>query len=122
MDSVGAPSLVAALVPQMPFVCILRCSDGTFCVRHTDNLAAGIVAHNDGTGSAYVPVRRPVELVHGESHTSLESAVARERQLKRWNAEKKEALVSDDAARLMLACRRASPLAPPEWPPRKAAR
>jgi len=37
----------------MPFVYILRCSDGTFCVGHTDNLAARIVAHKAGTGSTY---------------------------------------------------------------------
>ena len=44
------------LVPQTPFVCILRCLGGTFCVGHTDNLAARIVAHNAGTGSTYTAV------------------------------------------------------------------
>jgi predicted GIY-YIG superfamily endonuclease len=84
----------------MPFVYILRCSDGTFYVGHTDDVAARIVAHQAGTGSTYTAARRPVELVYRETHTSLESAVARERQLKRWSAAKKEALVSDDLARL----------------------
>jgi predicted GIY-YIG superfamily endonuclease len=84
----------------MPFVYILRCSDGTFYVGHTDNLAARIVAHNAGTGSTYTAARRPVELVHRETHASLESAVARERQLKRWSSAKKEALASGGFARL----------------------
>ena len=84
----------------MPFVYMLRCSDGTFYVGHTDNLAARIEAHNAGAGSTYTAARRPVELVYRETHMSVESAVARERQLKRWSAAKKEALVSDDLARL----------------------
>jgi predicted GIY-YIG superfamily endonuclease len=93
----------------MPFVYLLRCSDGTFYIGHTDNLAARIEAHNAGTGSTYTAARRPVELVYREPHSSLESAVARERQLKRWSAAKKEALVSDDLARLkQLAKRRAN--------------
>jgi predicted GIY-YIG superfamily endonuclease len=84
----------------MPFVCILRCSDGTFHVGHTDNLAARIEAHNAGTGSTYTAARRPVELVYHEPHSSLESAVARERQLKRWSAANKDALASGGFERL----------------------
>lgn len=84
----------------MPFVYILRCSDGTLYVGHTDNLDARIVAHNAGTGSTYTAARRPVELVYREPHSSLESAVTRERQLKRWSAAKKDALASGRFERL----------------------
>jgi predicted GIY-YIG superfamily endonuclease len=84
----------------MPFVDILRCSDGTFYVGHTDTLPSRIEAHKTGSGSTSKAVRRPVVLVYRETHTSLDSAVARERQLKRWTAAKKEALVSGDFALL----------------------
>jgi len=92
----------------MPFVYMFRCSDGTFYVGHTDNLAARIESHQAGTDSTYTAARRPVEPVYRETHRSLDSAVARERQLKRWSAAKKEALVAGDYARLkQLAKRRA---------------
>ena len=84
----------------MPVVYILRCSDGTFYVGHTDRLPGRLQAHNAGTGSTDTTARRPVFLVYREAHTSLESAVARERQLKRWTAAKKEALVAGNLASL----------------------
>ena len=56
--------------------------------------------HNDGRGGSYTRTRRPVRLVFAEPHDSPDAARRRERQIKRWSAEKKEALVSRDTARL----------------------
>jgi predicted GIY-YIG superfamily endonuclease len=75
----------------MRFVYLLRCSDGTLYVGHTDDLARREQAHNEGHGSTYTESRRPVAMVYAEEHSSLQGAVARERQVKRWTGKKKEA-------------------------------
>lgn len=80
----------------MPFVYLLRCVDGTLYVGHTYDLATREKTHNDGHGSTYTESRRPVEMVYAEEHCSLQSAIARERQVKRWTAKKKEMLVTGD--------------------------
>lgn len=80
----------------MPFVYILRCRDNSFYVGHTDNLTTRERAHNDGTAAQYTASRRPVKLVYSEAFDSLDSAVRREKQLKRWSSQKKHALVTGD--------------------------
>jgi putative endonuclease len=72
------------------FVYILRCADGTFYVGHTNDLAFREDMHNAGVGATYTASRRPVEMVYAESHSSLNSAIRREKQLKRWTSEKKQ--------------------------------
>jgi len=90
----------------MPFVYILRCSDNSFYVGHTDNLAAREQAHNEGTAAQYTACRGPVRLVYSETFESLAKALAREKQLKRWSAQKKEALVAGDVRLLKQLSRR----------------
>jgi putative endonuclease len=84
----------------MWFVYLVRCADGTLYVGRTTNLASREKAHNDGTGAAYTAARRPVRMVYAEEHGSMKSAAARERQVKRWTTEKKEALIRGHARRL----------------------
>jgi putative endonuclease len=48
----------------------------------------------------YTARRRPVELVYSETFESLASAIGREKQLKRWSSQKKEALITGDVAAL----------------------
>ena len=90
----------------MPFTCILRCADDTLYVGHTENLASRERTHNDGKGAKYTATRRPVRMVYAEEHASAESAIARERQLKRWSHKKKEALILNDHAALRTLGRR----------------
>jgi predicted GIY-YIG superfamily endonuclease len=82
----------------MAFVYILRCSDGTLYIGHTDDLASRERTHNDGDGARYTAERRPVRMVYAEECTSVDKAVRRERQLKRWTAQKKEALIAGNFA------------------------
>ena len=84
----------------MFFIYIVRCADGTLYVGHTEDLASREQIHNDGKGAKYTAARRPVRMVYAEEHASLESAIARERQLKRWSREKKEALIGGDRTAL----------------------
>jgi putative endonuclease len=47
-------------------------------------------------------------MVYSEGYESLEEAIARERQLKRWSRAKKKALMVGDAGRLKQLSRRDS--------------
>ena len=76
------------------FVYILRCSDGSYYVGHTEDVPARVERHQDGRGSVWTAARRPVSLVFEEEHPSEAAAVARERQIKRWSRHKKEALIA----------------------------
>jgi len=88
------------IVVWMPWVYIVRCSDGTLYVGHTCNVHSREKTHNEGRGSLYTAERRPVKVVYSESHDLLEAAIARERQLKRWTTATKEALIAGDLATL----------------------
>ena len=89
-------------------VYMLRCADGSHYVGRTDYLEGRAKAHNDGRGARYTSMRRPVQLVYSEAYDSLEKAIARERQLKRWSHAKKRALIVRDAARLKQLSKRRS--------------
>lgn len=80
----------------MTFVYILRCSDETLYVGHTDNLESRQTLHNAGLAANYTAVRRPIVLVYSEAFSTQKAAINRERQLKRWSAKKKEALIAGD--------------------------
>ena len=97
----------------MPFTYILRCADGTLYVGHTEDLASREHTHNDGKGAKHTAARRPVRMVYAEQYTSVESAIARERQLKRWSNKKKEALIVDDRTAIRSLGRRSTKLTTP---------
>jgi putative endonuclease len=84
----------------MAFTYILRCADDTLYVGHTEDLASREQIHNRGHGAKYTATRTPVRMVYAEEHASVELAIAREHQLKRWSREKKEALVRGDRTAL----------------------
>ena len=84
----------------MYYVYILRCSDDSFYVGSTRDLSNRVNAHNVGRASAYTLKRRPVCLMYSESYHTQSEAIRRERQLKRWSAEKKKSLISGDIVRL----------------------
>ena len=75
---------------------ILRCSDGTLYVGHTDDLERRMAQHDTGALGGYTALRRPMALVFCEEFPSREEALTRERQVKNWSRAKKEALVARD--------------------------
>jgi predicted GIY-YIG superfamily endonuclease len=82
------------------WVYILRCGDNTFYVGHTSDVDARLRSHRAGVGASYTASRLPLDLVYEERCQSLNDALHRERQLKRWSAEKKAALIARDSQRL----------------------
>lgn len=89
-----------APAPVPYFVYILSCSDGTLYVGSTSDVAKRERAHNEGHGAKYTAGRRPVRVVHSETHESRSAAQKREAQLKRWSRAKKRALIDQDGRRL----------------------
>jgi predicted GIY-YIG superfamily endonuclease len=71
-----------------------------FYVRHTDDVASRLQWHRAGFGARHTALRLPLELVYTEEHPTTQSAVRRERQLKRWSGDKKTALIRGDLAAL----------------------
>ena len=93
----------------MAWVYILRCADASLYVGHTDDLEARERTHNEGRGGSYTARRRPVRILYSERIPSLDDARRRERQLKRWSGQKKEALVAGNATELKRLSRRRRP-------------
>jgi 3'(2'), 5'-bisphosphate nucleotidase len=75
---------------------MLRCSDGSYYVGHTDDLEARFGAHQSGLVAGYTQSRLPVKLVWSQEFSRREEAVAAERQIKGWGRRKKEALIAGD--------------------------
>jgi predicted GIY-YIG superfamily endonuclease len=88
------------------FFYILRCADGTYYVGHTTDLEARLIRHNRGDGPAYTRARRPVELAYSESCPTVQDAIRREAQIKRWSGPKKRALAEGATATLKTLARR----------------
>jgi len=76
----------------MPFVYIVRCSDGTLYTGWAVDVAARVKAHNAGRGAKYTRTRRPVRLIYSEELPTRAEAMQRERQIKRYPRAKKLAL------------------------------
>lgn len=90
------------------YVYILRCSDGSYYVGSTHDLDERLTRHNDGRAATYTAIRRPVTLIYFEEHPDQLTAMRREKQLKGWSHQKRDALVHGDIQRLLLSKRRSS--------------
>jgi predicted GIY-YIG superfamily endonuclease len=78
------------------WVYIVRCSDQSYYVGHTDDIELRLAKHRSGEFGGYTRTRLPIELVFMEEFVSRSDAFMRERQLKGWNRKKKEALMRGD--------------------------
>jgi predicted GIY-YIG superfamily endonuclease len=82
------------------WVYMLRCSDGSYYVGHTDDLDLRLAKHQSGELESYTSERLPLELVFAAEMPSRDDAWLREMQLKGWSRRKKEALIASDWQRL----------------------
>ena len=78
------------------YVYMLRCSDGSYYVGHTNDLNQRLPAHDGGAIEGYTLSRRPVELVFSDRFSRRLEAFHRERQIKGWSGARKEALINGD--------------------------
>ena len=73
---------------------MLRCSDGSYYVGHTDDLERRVAQHEMGVTGGYTATRKPIQLVWFEEFPTREGAKIVEVQVKKWSRRKKEALIA----------------------------
>jgi len=84
-------------MPEIFFVYILRCGDGTYYTGYSGNLTRRVRQHQSGSiPRAYTKSRRPVVLVWAGEFNTKEEARDYERTLKRWTTSRKEKLIVGD--------------------------
>ena len=84
---------------------MLRCSDGSYYVGHTDDIDLRFAQHVTGVLGGYTAKRRPVTLVWSDRFPTRDEAFAAERRLKGWGRAKKEALIAGDWERVQMLAR-----------------
>ncbi|WP_396659440.1 GIY-YIG nuclease family protein [Microbacterium sp.] len=77
----------------MGYVYILRCSDGTFYVGSTKDLALRLEQHSSGHGAAYTRRRLPVTLVWSDEFPRIEDAFRWEKRIQGWSHAKRAAFI-----------------------------
>ena len=82
------------------WVYIARLKDGRLYVGHTVSILRRSREHLQGEGSRTTKIFGFNEVIYTEFHSTITSAMKRERQLKRWTRAKKLALAAGDVARL----------------------
>ena len=75
---------------------ILKCSDQSYYVGHTDQIEQRLSQHNIGSIPGYTSERLPVELVFMQHFSTRIEALESERKIKNWSRKKKEALIKGD--------------------------
>ena len=83
-------------MPSRFHVYMLRCSDGSYYVGHTDNLARRIAEHDAGEIPGYTSTRLPVQWVWSQEFADRVEALESEAKIKKWSRAKKRALAEDD--------------------------
>jgi putative endonuclease len=69
---------------------------GTLYIGITNNLRTRFEQHGTGHGSKFVSKYKVYRLVHAETFTSPQEAIAREKQLKNWRRDWKIALIEKE--------------------------
>jgi len=80
-------------MPDMHFVYMVRCADGTLYTGYTRDPEHREKVHNSGRGAKYTANRLPVSLVSLEECGSLSAALRREYQVKGLSRGQKELLL-----------------------------
>jgi tRNA/rRNA methyltransferase len=91
------------------WVYMLRCSDGSYYVGHTDDVEKRVTEHQIDAGCGYTATRRPLRVVFTEEFPSREEAIAAECQLKGWSRSKKQALIERNWPAITRLARRRTP-------------
>jgi putative endonuclease len=78
------------------FVYILKCSDDSYYVGHTDDLEKRFSEHQNKKYCSYTSTRLPVQLIFQQTFESREAAFIVERRIKNWSRKKKEAWMEEN--------------------------
>jgi putative endonuclease len=74
---------------------IVRCSDNSLYSGVTNDLKRRVKEHNSNTAKSakYTRARVPVILIYHEIYPTIQEAMSREREVKKWKKDKKELLI-----------------------------
>jgi putative endonuclease len=79
------------------YVYMLHCGDESYYTGITNSLERRMDEHISGYDElSYTYNRQPVKLVYSEIFQWVEDAIKREKQIKGWSRNKKEALIEGD--------------------------
>jgi putative endonuclease len=79
------------------YIYILQCSDNSYYTGVTNDIEKRFHEHQEGLiEGCYTHNRRPLQLMHVEEFTDIIEAISREKQIKGWSRQKKEALINGD--------------------------
>ena len=81
---------------QYFYLYILKCSDGSYYVGHTDDIDKRISEHYTGEIDCYTKKKRPFQVVLVDYFASRYEALSAERKIKKWSRVKKEAYIKKD--------------------------
>ncbi|GAA4444587.1 hypothetical protein GCM10023091_35020 [Ravibacter arvi] len=73
---------------------ILECADKSYYTGSTNNLELRLLQHEAALGASYTKKRLPVILAYYEEYARIDEAFYRERQVKGWCRQKKDALIN----------------------------
>jgi len=73
---------------------IVECSDGTYYTGWTTDPQRRVAIHNKGRGAKYTRMRLPVKLVYVEDQPDRNSAMKRERAIKKMTHSQKQKLIA----------------------------
>jgi len=90
---VRSPLIHLTTVPEMAYVYILRCADGSFYTGSTTDLEARLAQHQNGEGAIYTRERLPVELVWFSGFERVADAFGWEKRIQGWSRAKKQLLI-----------------------------
>jgi len=68
-------------------------NNSTLYIGVTNDLERRVAEHKSGSGSVFTKKYHCHKLVYFESFSDIEQAIAREKQLKGWKRERKDALI-----------------------------
>lgn len=91
-------------------VYMVQCRNGSYYTGITNDIIRRISEHNAGIDpSCYTFTRRPVHLVYKGTFDDVRDAIAWEKKIKKWNREKKDALVRGEYEKLPKLSKRRMP-------------
>ena len=75
------------------YIYIMTSNSGTLYIGVTNNLTKRIYEHKNNLVEGFTKKYGCHKLIYFEQTSDIESAISREKQIKRWNRRKKEALI-----------------------------
>ena len=90
----GGIPYISFMYDRQYFVYIMASASGTLYIGVTNNLVKRVWQHKNDLIEGFTKKYQCHKLIYLEETSDIESAILREKQLKKWNRKKKEFLIS----------------------------